>query len=44
MERGGREGRMYRPLFVKPGLVVIVEDLSMEKGMIILVEMALRGL
>ena len=31
MERGGREGRVYGPLFVKPCLVVIVEDLSMKK-------------
>ena len=44
MERGGREGRVYGPLFVKPCLVVIVEDLSMEKGMIILVKMAPKGL
>ena len=44
MERGGREGRVYGPLLVKPCLVVIVEDLSMEKGMIILVKMAPKGL
>ena len=44
MVRGGREGRVYEPLLVNPCLVVVVEIVSVWKGMHILVIIAPKGL
>ena len=43
MVRGGKEGRVYGPLPVNPYHVGIVRILIMEKGMNILVVVALKG-